>query len=332
MIDAYLIGYGYWGKILARNIKNCPLLNFKGIVEKDEDKLKKGAKEYNVKGYYSHQDLPLSNLNSLAIIATPTNEHFPVAEELLDKDYHLLIEKPITLNSLQARTLLKKQSIQAIFVDHTFLYTSAVQKIKEIIQSKELGEIVYYDSTRANLGLFQDDIDVIWDLAPHDFSIMCYLLEGFKPLELFASGVDSFQRGQVNKASIIVNYENNINASINLSWLSPLKIRQTIISGTKKMLVWDDTEIDQKIKIYDTGADFKSIDKKKNSIFYRTGDISIPTLNNQEALLVELTDVATRILNKTYYDSKNSILKGIEVLNLLEKCSLSLKTKTFVEV
>jgi len=221
---------------------------------------------------------------------------------------------------------LAEQKKLKIFVDHTFVFTGAVKKIKETIASGELGELYYFDSVRVNLGLFQHDINVLWDLAPHDISIMNTLLAQ-KPESVVATGIDNLKNGIENIAYLSVYYPNNLIAHIHANWLSPVKVRQTLIAGSKKMIVWDDNSPAEKIKIYDKGIDVvESADQVYDMLIqYRTGDMHCPKIDTKEALAVEIDQIVDCIMN-----NKQSIASGMEglmVVKILEAAEKSLKNR-----
>jgi len=237
------------------------------------------------------------------------------------------VEKPMASTSVQAKELIeladKKGKI--LMVDHTFLYTGAVQKMKKIIDNGEIGNIMYFDSTRINLGLFQPDINVLWDLAPHDISILNYLVQE-KPYSVQATGVSHTKNGVENIAYLNVNYESGFLAHFSCSWTSPVKIRMLLVGGDNKMIVFNDLEPTEKIKVYDTGYNHKTDDEKKQILVdYRTGDIYIPKLETKEALSLMASDFISSIKNgnKPLSDCK----VGLDVLEILEASQDSIKNK-----
>ncbi|MEI6297166.1 MAG: Gfo/Idh/MocA family oxidoreductase, partial [bacterium] len=260
-------------------------------------------------------------------IATPVFAHFPLAKKALLNGKHVLLEKPMTATSREAEDLinLAEQKGLALMVDHTFLYTGSVQKIKSLISENSIGKVKYLDSTRINLGLFQPDINVLWDLAPHDISILSYLLDE-KPYSLNATGVSHTNNGLENIAYLTVNFESGFIAHFNCSWTSPVKIRLMLIGGDKKMIVFNDLEPTEKIKVYDTGYDIKNDeDKKKLLIDYRSGDIFIPKVPGTEALALMVDDFAQAVLTgrKPIADHQS----GLYVIKILEASNQSLKNK-----
>jgi predicted dehydrogenase len=210
-------------------------------------------------------------------------------------------------------------------VDHTFLYTGAVQKIKEIVDSGDVGELQYFDSTRINLGIFQNDVNVLWDLAPHDISILSYLKEE-KPVSVNATGISHLKNGIENIAYMTINYASNFIAHFNCSWSSPVKIRQTLISGDQKMILYNDIEPTEKVRVFDTGVGVKSdADRDKLLIDYRYGDILIPKLSTHEALQQVAMDFVESIVSRKTPLSSASI--GLHVVRVLEAAEKSIKQK-----
>jgi predicted dehydrogenase len=266
-----------------------------------------------------------NNLDAIAI-ATPVSTHFDLAKKALLSGKHVWLEKPMTEKVEQAEELieLSEKKDKVLLVDHTFIYTGAVQKIKDLIQKGELGDLIYYDSTRVNLGLFQQDVDVIWDLAPHDLSIMDYLMP-FKKLTVSATGSHYYGEGVVPKALLTIYMENNIVAHINVSWVSPVKIRQTLIGGTSKMILYDDNQPSEKIKVYDKGVELYETKEElyHMKVQYRVGDMYAPKLEDHEALGFEAKHFVDCLENgkKPITDGK----AGLEVVKILVASKKSLE-------
>ena len=238
---------------------------------------------------------------------------------------HVFVEKPFTVKSSQAEELIslasKKKLI--IMVDHTFLFTDAVRKIKEVINQNVLGDLYYYDSTRINLGLFQHDVNIIWDLAPHDLSIMDFVLKE-KPIAISALGISHFNKKLEDTAYIVVHFNNNMIAHFNMNWLSPVKVRTTLIGGKKKMLVWNDLETDEKIKIYDKGVIVKNTESIYNLLVeYRSGDMYSPRINQVEALKNE-TEYFIKCIENSHVPI-NDGYSGLRIVKMLEAADKSLK-------
>ncbi len=291
-----------------------------------EENLAKAKQSYSfVKVTKNYRDIIQAPDIDAVLIATPVSSHFTIAHEALENGKHIFVEKPLTLSVKQAQILvdLAQRKNLKIMVDHTFLFTGAIKCIKKVLAEETLGKLFYYDSTRIRLGAFQDDVDVIWDLAPHDFSILDYLIAE-KPLAISSQGVDHFETGRINLASIFLYYPDNFVAQIRLNWLAPLKIRQILLSGQKKMLVWDDVEADEKIKIYDAGVDIKTSDNRRDILVdYRVGDVLSPHIVRKEALEEEAKYFVHCINTGT--EPLNNGQAGLRVVKWLEASDLSLK-------
>ena len=323
-----VIGYGYWGPNVVRNLMAIHEANVVMLCDSNQEALDR-AKEY-----YPHLAMTRSEddvfhdpqIDAVAIV-TPVSTHYELAKQALENNKNIFIEKPFTQTSQEAEDLIRiaEQKGLIIMVDHTFLFTGAVRKIKEIIDTNTLGDLYYYDATRVSLGLFQQDVNVIWDLAPHDFSIINYIIQN-KPVALAAHGMDHMGSGQENIAYITVFFENNLIVHINVNWLSPVKVRTTLIGGEKKMLVWDDLQSDEKIKIYDRGV---SVENKAGLyrllVDYRSGDMWAPRLDHAEALRREL-EYFSHCLEKGEKPF-NDGLAGLQVVRMLEAATESLRNK-----
>ena len=288
MIRIGIIGYGYWGPNLLRNFSELPGATAAAVADLDPQKLALVQRRYPaVKITASFQDL----LNDPAIdaiaIATPVSTHFELGMAALKAGKHLWIEKPLAETSLQARKLIDEaeKRKRVLFVDHTFIYTGAVRKMGEIVKSGDLGHVYYYDSVRVNLGLFQRDVNVVSDLAVHDFSILDYLLNEH-PTAVSASGAHHFPGTPENLAYITLFYDSGTIAHANVSWLAPVKVRQILLGGSKQMIIYDDVEPSEKIKVYDKGVSFTDDPKQIHEmrVGYRTGDMWAPKLDMAEAL------------------------------------------------
>ncbi len=326
MINVGVIGYGYWGPNIVRNLQGTEGAKLVSICDKKPGILMKIRKNYpNIKFCCNYRDITRSSNVDAIAIATPVSTHFEVAKDALLNGKHVFVEKPFTSNVRQAEELLDladKKKLK-IMVDHTFLFTGAVKKIKELINKKALGDFLYYDSTRINLGLFQHDINVIWDLVPHDLAIMDYIIKD-RPVAISAKGVDHFGRGLEDVAYVMAYFKNNMIAHFNINWLSPVKIRLTLIGGTKKMLVWNDVDPDEKIKIYDKGVKVKGEEGiYKLLVDYRSGDMWAPKLDRSEALKVELQLFVKYI--KSSCPVINDGHAGLRILKMLEATDKSLK-------
>jgi len=326
MINVGIIGYGYWGPNLVRNFfgaKNCTV---KAVADARPARLEHLSKNFpSIKPFANADELISDPEIDAVIIATPVFTHFPLAEKALLQGKHVLIEKPMTSSVEEAEILIelgaKKKLL--VMVDHTFLYTGAVEKIKEMIDHNKLGNLKYLDSTRINLGLFQPDINVLWDLAPHDLSILNYIIAE-KPYSINATGVTHTNNGIENIAYLTVKYQSGFIAHFNCSWTSPVKVRMMLIGGDEKMIIYNDVEPTEKIKVYDTGYQYRTDEEKKQILVdYRTGDIFVPKLNTTEALAGVANDFISSIMEKK--EPRSSCQLGLDVVKILEASDKSIK-------
>jgi predicted dehydrogenase len=290
MIRVGVIGYGYWGPNIVRNFHGTDGFCVQAICDKSADSLQRARKLYPDLIYTQNAGEVLESTTiDLVAVVTPAWTHYELAQAALENGKHVFVEKPFTSNSSQAEALIEmaERKHLKIMVDHTFLFTGAVKKIREMMDQHVLGDLYYYDSLRVNLGLFQHDTNVIWDLAPHDLSIMDHLIQA-EPEAIVATG-ERHLNGHEDVAFITVYFPGNVIAHINVNWLSPVKVRTTLIGGEKKMLVWNDLEADEKIRVYDKGV---SIVNQENIhdllISYRQGDMWAPRVEEIEALKAEL--------------------------------------------
>jgi predicted dehydrogenase len=260
MIRAGLIGYGYWGPNLARNLNGRKDIKLVRIAEMKDSRAQLAQQHFPAVDVVSDAAKVTQATDiDLVVIATPVFTHYEFAKSALENGKHVWVEKPMTSTSAQAKELVDLAASKklVLMVDHTFLFTGAVKTIKDLIDTGELGDLYYYDSVRINLGLFQHDVNVIWDLAPHDFSIMDYLL-GPAAQAVSAHGVGHFDTGLEDVAYVSVFYPNNLIAHFHVNWLSPVKLRRAVVGGSKKMLVWDDLNPEERIKVYDKGMEVQT--------------------------------------------------------------------------
>jgi len=331
MIKVGIIGCGYWGPNLIRNFIRIPESEVEYCCDLDEEKLKRIKSLYpKPKVTQNYQEIFNDPGVEGVAIATPVSTHFKLAKEGLEAEKHVFVEKPLTQTSQQARELIKlaKKNGKVLMVGHTFLYTAAVNKLKELIDSGELGDVLYISSQRRNLGLFQDDINVVWDLGTHDISVILYLLnDGLdaKECRIVATGQSHFLSDNEDVAFITLNFAGKIVANLHLSWLDPCKIRNMTVVGTKKMVVYDDIETLEKVKVYDKGV---LVPDRHNGfgefqLSYRYGDITVPRLKQEEPLKVELNHFleCIRENKKPLTDGEN----GYQVVRIIEKINESLK-------
>jgi predicted dehydrogenase len=263
-----------------------------------------------------------TDIDAVAII-TPVSNHYELAKNALENGKHVFVEKPFTATSAEAEDLIEladRRSLQ-IMVDHTFLFTGVVRKIKQLIDDGTLGRLYYYDSTRVNLGLFQHDVNVLWDLAPHDLAIMDYLI-GVEPELVVATG-GAHVSNLENIAYLTVYFPDNVLAHINVNWLSPVKMRTTLVGGQKRMLVWNDLDLAEKLRVYDKGADVKNESGMHAALVsYRTGDMYAPKIEEAEALKVETRYFLDCVMSGT--KPINDGLAGLRVVRILEAAERSL--------
>jgi predicted dehydrogenase len=326
MVRIGIIGYGYWGPNLVRNFSTQELGKVVCVADSRPERLALLAKNFpGVAGLSSSDDLINNPDIDAVVIATPVFSHFSLAMKALTAGKHVMIEKPMTASVQEAEELIELAARKklVLMVDHTFLYTGAVQKMKELVDNNIIGKPRYFDSTRINLGLFQPDINVLWDLAPHDISILSFLIRE-KPYSINATGISHTHNGIENIAYMTVNYENDFIAHFNCSWTSPVKIRQTLIGGDKKMIVYNDLDPSEKVRIYDTGFTHKTEEDKFHiRVDYRTGDISIPKLSDKEALAGVAKDFLESVTQQKQPLSNAEL--GIEVVKILEASQESIR-------
>jgi len=327
MIRFGVIGYGYWGPNIVRNLRSLDSTQVVAICDQSEAALRRAKQafpEVRLTTDYS-EVLSAPDIDAIAVV-TPVWTHFELAKDALKNGKHVFVEKPFTSTSAQAEQLidLAEQKNLQIMVDHTFLFTGAVKKIRQLIDDNTLGKLYYYDSTRVNLGLFQHDVNVLWDLAPHDLSIVDYLI-GEQAEAIVATG-EKHLNGLTDVAYMTAYFPDNVIAHINVNWLSPVKVRTTLIGGEKKMLVWNDLEVDEKIKIYDRGVNMTSREGVYNLLVsYRSGDMWAPRVEATEALKAELA-YFVECLN-TGEPPINGGLAGLRIVRMLEAAEESLNRK-----
>jgi len=329
MIRAGVIGVGYWGPNLIRNFIANPETEMYICCDLNDKRLQYINSLYPaVLTTKDSAEIIKDQKVDLVAICTPVHTHYKLAKAALEAGKHVLIEKPMTSSSAQAEELidLARKKDRRIFVDHTFVYTGSVRKIKELIQNGELGDIYYFDSVRINLGMFQHDVNVLWDLSTHDISIMQFLLT-VKPESVVATGADHFGHGLEDIAYLTVYYPNNLIANIHTNWLSPVKIRETLIAGSKKMVVWDDNQPSEKVRIYDKGVEvIQSADQVYNLLIqYRTGDMHCPRLDGREALNVEIEQIVDCLKNNKPSCADGEA--GWMVVKILESAQKSIKQR-----
>jgi len=288
MIRVGIVGYGYWGPNLVRNFVELPDAEVAWVCDRDTRRLDGLATRYPHIERISDYTIALARQDTDAIVvATPISTHFPLALQALEAGRHVLVEKPLADSSERCQTLIAaaKAAGKTLMVDHTFPYTPAVRKIRDMVKSGALGQIYYVDSTRINLGLFQHDVNVVWDLAIHDLSILDAVLPN-RPTAVSATGWSHVRGHPENTAWMTLFYPENCIAHVHVNWLAPVKLRRTLIGGSEKMIVYDDTEVTEKVKVYDKGI---TVNPSQENIYemrvgYRAGDMWAPRLDGGEAL------------------------------------------------
>ena len=327
MTGVAVVGYGYWGPNLVRNFVQNAGAKLVAVCDTRPDRLAECAARTPGVGTTVSYDELLSDASVEAVaIATPVSTHHELALRALRAGKHVLLEKPMTRTTEEADELIRVADAAGLvlMVDHVFVYTAAVRKIRELIDAGELGEILYFDGVRVNLGLFQKDVNVIWDLAPHDLSILQYLVDD-RPVAVSAVGLRHLEGGPENIAYLTVFYERPLIAHVHLNWLAPVKVRTILIGGSKKMVVYDDTEADEKIKVYDKGVTVSSErDERAIRVSYRAGDMWAPRLDRYEAL----QEVCARFLGSIHGDLTQPFTDGRagrQVVGILEAAARSLR-------
>ncbi|HXF52639.1 MAG TPA: Gfo/Idh/MocA family oxidoreductase [Hyphomicrobiaceae bacterium] len=329
MINIAVIGYGYWGPNLARCVAETDGCNLAAVVDQSSAALARAGKRHpSAKLVENWPEVLADPAIDAVMIATPVDTHFEIGLAALNAGKHVLVEKPMTSNSREAATLveLAAKRKRVLMVDHTFVYTPAVQKIRDLIVEGSIGQIYYYHSTRINLGLFQRDVNVIWDLAVHDLAILDYVFDT-RPVAVSASGAGHIQGAPENMAHIALFYPNGFVAHLNVNWLAPVKIRQTLIGGSRRMIVYDDLEPSEKIKVYDRGVNLNAGPEEVNKIrvSYRVGDMWAPHLSVKEALRTEVEHFVACVTEGA--TPTTSGLNGLHVVEMLESAVGSLKQR-----
>ncbi len=326
MIGIGVIGYGYWGPNLVRNFAECQDASVKAVCDVRPAQLAKVERRYpGVRVTTSPADVCNDPSVDAVVIATPVEYHFELALAALRAGKHVLVEKPITSTSEQARRLIEEAASRrlVLMVDHTFVYTGAVRKMRELTETGELGDIYYYDSVRINLGLFQHDVNVLWDLAVHDLAIMDYVLPQ-RPVAVSATGLAHVKGKPENIGYMTMFFEGSLIAHVHVNWLSPVKVRRTLLGGSRRMVMFDDLEASEKIKVYDRGI---SLNPSQENVYqmligYRAGDMWAPQLAVTEALSVEAAHFVACIRDGAAPASGGEA--GLRVVRLLEAATESM--------
>jgi predicted dehydrogenase len=329
MIRLGMIGYGYWGPNLLRNLVTTRDCSVVGVADLDPTKLSAVKPLYPGLEFTTSPSRLLEDKTIEAIvIATPISSHYELAKEALLRGKHVLVEKPMTVTVAEADDLIRvaEDNHKILMVDHTFIYTGAVQKIRRIIDSGELGDFYFYDSVRINLGLLQPDVNVLWDLAPHDFSLMAYLIDK-EPISVSAVGSAPVRWNGWKNESVVyvaVDFRDGTLAHFHVNWLSPVKVRRTLISGSRKMVVYDHLDANFQVKVFDKGVEFSNhTDRCRALVQYRAGDMLVPKVDQTEALQLVCSEFVrcVQIGSRPLTDGSS----GRRVVQLLEAAQQSLE-------
>ncbi len=333
-VGVAVVGCGYWGPNLIRNFFDTPNCRVTHICDQSQARLDlMSARHPSVIATTQFDDLLKDPRIDAIALATPVHTHATLARQALLAGKHVLIEKPMTTTSADAEMLIEiaAQKNLVLMVDHTFIYTGAVRRIKQMIDTGELGGLYYYDSVRVNLGLVQSDVSVVWDLAAHDLAIMDYLL-GQKPVGIGAVGATHFSGGMADVAYITAQFANNLIAHFHVNWLSPVKVRQVLIGGDRRMVLYDDMQITEKVKVYDKGVNWNDDPdqaRRDTLVAYRLGDMHAPVLDEREALKGSCGEFVTSIITTGTPETDGHA--GLRVVRMLEAADRSLKNHGAME-
>ena len=328
MVNVGVIGCGYWGPKLVRNFTRPPNSRVSVVCDVRYERAARVAAEYHVSGTTDRSDNLLKDPDvDLVVVATPSRTHYELAREAIERGKHVLVMKPLTTRSEHAEELcqLAERKGVVLAVDHTFVYTGAVRKMRALIEGGEIGDLYYFDSVRINLGLIQPDVNVLWDLAPHDVAIMDYLLAQ-EPVAVSAVGASHGGSPSENIAYLTVRYPGSLIAHMHVNWLAPVKVRSTIVGGSKRMMIYNDMEPSEKLKVYDKGFSISSKaapDSALWTVAYRSGDMHAPHIDDREALGVEVEELLGVIANggRVLGDG----LAGLRVVRVLEAAQRSIE-------
>jgi predicted dehydrogenase len=322
------VGLGYWGPNLARNFQTSADFDLVGLCDQDPRRVERAGAPYpSATQTTDIAELLEKATPDLVAIATPVASHVPLSKAALEFGAHVLCEKPIARSVREAEELLalaRKQRLH-LFVDHPFKYTGAVRVVQQLYATGALGNLFYIDSVRINLGLFQPDVDVTWDLAPHDLSILSYVLGGKNVTHVRATGSTHNPHGFIDVAYVDLEYKGGLTAHLHLSWLSPVKVRRMIFSGSRSSCIYDDVEASEKVRIYDHGVSFEVDDveqRRQVLVSYRRGEMRAPAVDLREALAAELTQIAAHIRGAPSGASLGD--EGLEIVRILAACETSL--------
>lgn len=327
MIHVGVIGYGYWGPNLVRNFHESPDSMVSCVCDVNHGRLATLSQRYPGVGTTAYaMELIRDARIDAVVISTPVSSHFELALQALRNGKHVLVEKPMTATSDQALKLIEEAARRnlTLMVDHTFVYTGAVQKMRELLRTGGVGDVYYFDSVRINLGLFQHDINVIWDLAVHDLSIMDYVLPS-RPCAISATGISNIPGEPENVAFLTAFFHEKLISHLHVNWLAPVKVRRTIIGGSRKMILYDDLEPSEKIKVYDKGIQVNNEAESvyKMLISYRTGEMWAPTFDTSEALEKEAAHFIRCIEDRALPITSGEA--GLRIVRILEAATRSMR-------
>jgi predicted dehydrogenase len=322
-----LVGFGYWGPNIARNIDGLPQAELAAVCDMSPNRLMSASSSYPATRTARTISELDSSLFDAVVIATPTRSHYSLAKHFLGLGKHVLVEKPLTADSCEARELVELADANklTLMVDHTFVYTDAVRMMKKLVDEGLMGDLVYFDSSRVNLGLFQPDVSVMWDLAVHDLAILDYLI-GKRVAAVSATGGIHRASEHPAVAALSLEFETGFFAHLMVSWLSPVKLRRMILGGTQSTVVFDDLSSDEKIKIYDSGIDISSAEDARSALLnYRLGDVLVPRLANTEALRREIGHFIECVRHRT--EPETSGRRAVGIVETLEAAHRSIAMK-----
>jgi predicted dehydrogenase len=323
-----IVGYGYWGPKLVRNFLQNASFSPVVIVEENAERLARGLRENpGTQGVVSFAEVLRRPDLAAVVLATPVATHYPLAKAALEAGKHVLVEKPLATTAAHAEELVALSAAKKLVlgVDHTYVYHAAVQRIRDLVRAGELGKLAYIDSSRINLGLFQHDVNVLWDLAVHDLAIINTLTDE-RPVTVQAIGVAHLAQNIENIGILILRYVSGLFVHVNCSWVSPVKLRHMLIGGDRKMIVYDDLDSNEPVKIYDSGV-LARTDEERNRLLYeyRAGDVYSPRIPQREALANLVADFAKAVKNGGRLVSDGRF--GADTVKILEAAQLSVKTK-----
>lgn len=329
MIGIGVIGYGYWGPNMVRNFAETAGARVVAVADRDAARRDLAARRYpGIATVAEAEDILADNRVDAVVVATPVHSHFPLAKAALESGRHVLIEKPMTETRDQGLELIETaaRTDRVLMVDHTFIYTGAVAKMRELVAAGELGDIYYYDSTRINLGLFQHDVDVIWDLAVHDISILDHVLDR-RPVAVSATGIAHVPGSPSNTAYLTLYFDGNTIAHVNVNWLSPVKLRRTLIGGSRRMIIYDDLEPTMKVQVFDSGITLTDNPAQIHQMLveYRTGDMYAPKVDGTEALSGLAAHFIDCIAQGTAPRTDGAM--GLRVVSIAEAASQSMRSR-----